>query len=599
MRKVYNGDHDRASERSITRMDDIIKAGWLLLFMASGFGYWEYFRRKAGMNVFFLPAFTISLQSLILFFGGILNILKPSAIVLFGAGLLMAAYYLLKDFKNAVIPYLNIGYLFLGVGLLAVLIATKGQVFWHYDNFSHWAMVVRNMLATNRYPSFADRLILFQEYPLGSASYIYYFAKVVSESECMQMTAQAFMMLCFILPVFKYVKKHQVISGVFVTVFTNFLFCYNITIVNLLVDTLLPLQGMAALFFVYSECCGFDRADKKGDVSVLYAIPFLCTAVQIKNSGIFFAAMAFGLILFSLKYERTDLWKKIAAIVSPLLTIYLWQAHCGYVFDNASVSKHAMTVENYSNTFSSKSDGIIQSIFTQLLNVSVTDKNLYYILAFLAVTGVVCFCVLPDLKKQYLKMAAASAGIYVLYMAGVFFMYLFSMPEPEAVRLAGITRYMKTVYIAVYYLIILMSLVMLSHAGSVKKRWICTAVVFVLLIANWRGPEGRFSTIFETSPAAERLWVELAIRDYHVENGSSYIICIPKSDAGYAYYLCKYLLYSPDISSRVVTDASQLEDTEGYRYMFVYDSENALIGEWEKANYPDQAGNDVIILGDA
>ena len=31
--------------------------------------------------------------------------------------------------------------------------------------------------------------------------------------------------------------------------------------------------------------------------------------------------------------------------------------------------------------------------------------------------------------------------------------------------------------------------------------------------------------------------------------------------------------------------------------MFVYDSENELIEEWAEENYPDQAGNDVIILG--
>ena len=583
---------------NIAYMNGIVKVGWLILFIVSSFGYWEYFRRKAKINVFFLPAFTVSLQSLVLVCAGILNILKPSAIVLFGGGLLLAAYYLLKDKKNVVTPYLNIGYLFLGVSLLAVLAATKGQVFQHYDNFSHWAMVLKNMLATNRFPSFADPLITFQEYPLGSASYLYYFAIVVSESEGIQMTAQAFMMLCFILPVFKYVKKNKVVSGIFVLFFTNFLLCYNITIVNLLVDTLLPLQGMATLFFVYSECCGFDREDKKGKVSVLYAIPFLCTTVQIKNSGIFFAALAFVLILISLKYEKGDIWQKAAAIVSPLLSIYLWQAHCKYVFDNASVSKHAMTVENYSSVFAAKSDGVIQSILSQLLNVSVTDKNLYFLLAFLAVLGISCFMLVPALKKQYFKMVSASAGVYVLYMVGVFFMYLFSMPEPEAVKLAGITRYVKTVYIAIYYLVILMSVSMISAVESGKKKWICTVVAFAMMIVSWRGTEGKFPTIFEATSAKQRIWFEQAIKDNNVENGSSYIICTSQNNAGYAYYLCKYLLSSSDISTRTVSEPSQLEDTEGYKYMFLYDSENEMIQEWVKENYPEQAGNQVIILLD-
>lgn len=578
-------------------MDNIFKIVRLLLFLASSFGYWEYFRRKAKINVFFLPAFTVSLQIVILFAAGILNCLKPAAILLFGAGLISAAYYLFRDFKNTLMNYLNIGYLFLGLGLLAVLAATKGQVFTRYDNFSHWALVVRNMLATNRYPTFADSLIVFQEYPLGSASYIYYFAKVVSESESIQMTAQAFMMLCFLLPVFKYVKKNRIISGIFVIFFANFLLCYNINIRDLLVDTLLPLQGMAALFFVYSECCGFDRGDKRGEVSFFYAIPFLCTTLQIKNSGVFFVAVAFVLILASLKYARTDLGAKAAAILAPLLSLYFWQMHCDYVFDNASVSKHAMTIGNYKGVFSAKSGDMIQSIMTQLVDYSVTGRDLYLLLVFLIVMGVVCFWVLPALRKQYLKTAAAAIVLYVLYMVGVFFMYLFSMPEQEAAGLASIARYRKTIFIAMYYLLLLMTLVMISSVGKAKKTWICILAAFAVLVINWRTENGSFSTIFESNSAGERLWIEQAAENYQVESGSSYVICIPKEDAGYAYYLCKYLLYSTDISARVITDAAQLEDVGEYRYMFVLDARNEIIQKWVEEKYPDQAGNSVIVTG--
>lgn len=411
------------------------------------------------------------------------------------------------------------------------------------------------------------------------------------------MTAQAFMMLCFILPVFKYVEKNRIISGMYVICFANFLLCYNIRITDLLVDTLLPLQGMATLFFVYSECCGFDNTDKRGEISVLYAIPFLCTTVQIKNSGIFFVAAAFVLILVSAKYERKNIGQYVAAIITPLLTIYLWQAHCDYVFDNALVSKHAMTVENYKGIFSTKSGDVIQSILSQLLHYSVTGRDLYFLLAFLMVMGLVCFLMQPALRRQYLKMVFAVAIMYVLYMAGVFFMYLFSMPETEAMELASIARYRKTIFIAIYYMIILMSLVMISFSEMGKKKWICIAAVFAMLILNWRDQKGNFATIFKTNSAGERLWIEQAARDYHVENGSSYIICIPRSDAGYAHYLCKYLLYSTNISARVISEASQLEDAEEYKYMFIYDSKNEIIQKWVEENYPDQAGNSVILVG--
>lgn len=230
----------------------------LIMFFLSNLGYWEYFRRKSKMNIYFLPAFTISLQIMILFCAGILNCLVIAVWTMFTGGLILAACYLGNDFKNVIGNYLNSGYVFFIMVFCVILCVCQGQVFTAYDNFSHWALVLKNMLLTDRYPSFQDPLIIFQEYPLGSASYIYYFAKLVSESESAQMAAQSLMMLSFILPVFKFINKNKIVSCVMLLLYVNYIFCYNIRIDSLLVDTLLPLQGMAALFFIYSECLNFS-----------------------------------------------------------------------------------------------------------------------------------------------------------------------------------------------------------------------------------------------------------------------------------------------------------------------------------------------------
>lgn len=251
----------------------------LALFFISNLGLWEYFRRKSGMNIYFLPAFTICLQVTILFCAGILNCLELAVLPMFGAGILLAVYYLYTDFKNVVQAYCNMGYLFLAVSFCLLLLACRGRLFVWYDNFSHWALVVKNMHLTDRFPSFEDTKIIFQEYPLGSASYIYYFSKMVLNSESIQMAAQGFMMLSFILPVFKCVKKNLAAAGIYVLVFVNFIFCYNIAISDLLVDTLLPLQGMAMLFFVYSECLGLpDKNTGRG------YLPIICDSVLVYGS---------------------------------------------------------------------------------------------------------------------------------------------------------------------------------------------------------------------------------------------------------------------------------------------------------------------------
>lgn len=304
----------------------------LILFMLSSIGYWEYFRRKAKINLYFLPAFTVSFQITALFAAGLLNCLKVMAFLIFITGLALAIYYTYRDYK-VFLDYCSIGYLFFFVALGLILFAVKGHVFSHYDNFSHWALVVRNMLQTNRYPNFEDTLITFQEYPLGSATFIYYFSKVISKVESIQMLAQGYMMVSFLLPVFRYAKKRNGFVLLYMILFTNFIFCYNTGINDLLVDTLLPLQGTASLLFIFSECLFYNREEKEA-VSILCTIPFLCTAMQIKNSGIYFVAVGCVMIFAgSLKAEKGISWREVLTVSVPFLSLYLWKTHCSYTHE--------------------------------------------------------------------------------------------------------------------------------------------------------------------------------------------------------------------------------------------------------------------------
>ena len=49
----------------------------------------------------------------------------------------------------------------------------------HYDNFSHWALIVKSMSLTNSFPSFKTDVIMFTSYPPGSAVFIYYFINII------------------------------------------------------------------------------------------------------------------------------------------------------------------------------------------------------------------------------------------------------------------------------------------------------------------------------------------------------------------------------------------------------------------------------------
>lgn len=567
----------------------------LIVFFLSSLGFWEYFRRKSKMNVYFLPAFTICLQIMILFCAGILNCLEITVWLMFTAGLLAGAYYLWNDFKNVIGVYWNCGYIFFIMVFCIILCVCQGQVFTRYDNFSHWGLVIKSMLLTDRFPSFQDSLIVFQEYPLGSASYIYYFAKLISVSESVQMAAQGLMMLSFILPVFKYIHKNRIASFIMVSLYVNYIFCYNGRIDSLLVDTLLPLQGMATLFFVYSECLDFKN-EKIPGVCVGYAIPFLCSSVQIKNSGIYFAVLACVLIGISLKKDKNDRKCKIFTIVAPFLSLYLWKWHCNYVFVDGSLTKHAMTVQNYQNVFSQKTE--IKSILSNVIKYSFSGKGFYYISLFLIIIGIMSILIDAQNKKAYIKLFFSSVFLYITYMIGIAFMYLFSMPGQEARDLAGIDRYRKTIFIAIYYLIMLFSLILVSSVKNIKKGWGYLIGIYLPLIiwmGEWRGES--LPVIFHTDSKGMRLGIEQIIEENQIPSESSYMICVSTDNvASYVHYLCRYLLWSDNISVRVISEESQFSDVENYHYVLIYDKDNKLIQNWIEDSYPDQQGKLAISI---
>ena len=267
----------------------------LVLFCIATLGSFELLRiaSKDEINIYFLPSLTIAIQTTILFFAGILNLLPEAAKLLYIVGALGLAYAICKRGKQYFLKvYINIGYIFLLLIMAAMAFYVKGKLFTHYDNFSHWATVVRRMILTNRFPNFHDTIIFFPEYPLGSAVYIYFFVKLIGTSESLQMLAQIYMIVAAVLPLFNFAKKNAFPAFIVMLAFVNFIFVYNTQVTDLLVDTLLPVVGMCGLMFAAVHCRGGITG-----TTLAFLSCYMIQLQQIKNSGIFFAALIIGCVL--------------------------------------------------------------------------------------------------------------------------------------------------------------------------------------------------------------------------------------------------------------------------------------------------------------
>ena len=564
----------------------------LFLFLISTLGSFEWIRKVSNdkVNLYFLPSLTIAIQVTILFLAGLFNLLPEAAMGLYLIGFAGMIYRFYEERNVAFLQsYQNIGY---GVFLFCLLILAcylKGKLFSHYDNFSHWALVVKRMLEMDRYPNFEDTLISFQEYPLGSATYIYYFAKRISSSESVQMLAQSYMLLAAILPLYFFTKKNQAAVSVVIISFVNYVLLYNTKITDLLVDTLLPLVGVCGMLFTYLHC----KKDEK--IMFYFSAFYMMQLIQIKNSGIFFVAF---IVIQLLRYA----WKKkeylhgIISAVLPFLSLMLWQKHCKYVFASAATSKHAMTVENYKSVFGDKTPEDIRLICTSLFKFVVSYKGVWITVGIGALVGALILFAKKKPGKLFWKTAEFSLILYVTYQLGMLAMYLFSMPGWEATHLASIERYTKTILIAILYLEMVPAVAILSALA--RKRAMTVITVFCTCASFLIGmylSSGTITTVVQNKvDAAERNWIEAARIKYGVPMYESYCILVPEKDSGYANYLGKYIFQSMDMKTPVVESKETLDGITS-KYIFVYDQNNEIINNWIKENYPEQFGNEVII----
>ena len=566
----------------------------LFLFALSSLGSFELIRAVTGdrVNRCFLPSMTIAFQVSVLFLGGILNLLPEMTYLLYIAGLAGLAYTVWKRKGLGFLrDYLSAGYFFLALVMAALAFYCRGKIFSHYDNFSHWALVVRTMLEANRYPNFQDAVIVFQEYPLGSSTYIYFFAKLVGKSESVQMLAQAYMTTAAVLPLFAFANRKSVLPAAVMLVLVNLLFQYNTTIPSLLVDTLLPVMGVCGLAFAALYC----RENHTG-WSLFFSACYMILMVQIKNSGLFFAALTALLILYYARKNGT-LRKSILAVAAPVLSVLLWHKHCDLVFAQADTSKHALTVENFADMFARKSRGEIITIGRSLVRFSVTNKDVWITVGFCVLVGILIWIFRKDLRKRYIRFFFLLAALYFFYQVGMLFMYIFSMPTGEALVLAGSARYTKTILIAILYLAMIPAMTLLSESGGRNIfRWISAAGIIIGLLGVTALSLGEISLATRRpSDPTERNWIEEAGEAYGVPMYESYCMPIPKYDSDYALYLLRYIFQTTNVSTPVIDSAERMDIVSSKRYIFVYDRDNEIIDDWIMENYPEQYGNEVIV----
>lgn len=559
----------------------------LLLFSLTG--YLLFLTQKYRIRIEFVPALFCAWCSNLLLIGGLLNCLPVTVFLLFAGGFVLLAlsvhhkYFLTKQDRFKYAGFLTV--------IIYFYILMQGSHFISYDNFSHWATVIKDMLAVNRMPNFEDFIIRFQSYPLGSSLFIFYICKIIGTSDACLLFGQLLMLISFLFCIVAFVKKENIYSMLIFLLYSIWALTSNIHIYELRVDTLLPLAGVAAFAWIYYYKSEPQKA-------VFGSTGIFILLIQIKNSGIFFYAVcAICLTIFAWDYcKKNSVHFLTASLFVPLASLYLWKRHVAFAFSAGMKAKHSMNLAHFKQEVAKKSTDDMLAIgknilkqFTSLKKQGTTPgagivRNqglilLVLLAMFLLAMCVICLMFLRSRQAFHaiVRIIVLDVSCLVLYTLSVYAMYLFSMPPSEASRLASFDRYMFSIYIFIYgiTIIFILSGISVLHHGNTQAAYligIVTSLLFVLPV-NFCN---QLPTLIQKPEFAssKRNQLQQLLKQEKIQNGDSCFIYSNTSDtnARYLFYLTRYELWSPKVLSVNSADFGQKKKKiKKYDYFIIWD----------------------------
>lgn len=561
-------------------METMLRFGLFLLSMT---GYLLYMTQRYQIRMEFAPALFCAWISNLLFAAGILNILPHAVWLLFAGGfffLIRSAksnyvsashcqleQHTIDQYKNKNIFSQNRSVLFRYIVFLIVIIyffqLLYSAHFTSYDNFSHWATVVKDLLLQQRMPNFEDAVIRFQSYPLGSSLFLFYVCSIIGTSDGCMLWAQFLMLGSFLFVLAALIRKKNVCQSFFAALCSIWMLSVNNSIYELRVDTLLPIAGIAAFTILYIE--------KEQPGKAMYqSMGILMLLVNIKNSGIFFYLAC---ILFFAVYHHKGFWqyKKpffAAGLIAPLSVIFLWKRHVAFAFSDGMSSKHSMNLAHFGEMAAKKSTEDILEIgmaiirrFTDFRNVEVT----YMLFA----TALVLILLLSLARSGlWIKMLWLLAGIwscFIIYTVSLYAMYIFSMPMGESAHLASYDRYILSVLIFLYGIIA----VVILDTGNIfsirckniyKLKYLnfniisCSAILGTILLfaflLSWQVRK-RLELLIQPPDFThtKRSRMQELIKKNGITEENSVFLYVKGSadDARYFFYLTRFELWTDDV----------------------------------------------------
>lgn len=574
--------------------------GVLLIF--SFMGYMQFVRKALSIRWEFIPVFVFSSIACIVFLSGLVGQLYNGSLVLLLVGLLLYGGMVFLGMRRGAsfrISFSLFQFSFLAGTFIFLLVLFQNQL-THYDNFSHWAIVLKQMLSTNAFPTPVSNLIDFKNYPLGTSSFIYYVCRFMGHDQSVMLLAQGLLIFSCFYAMFGIVsEKKRFLLYAFLGLGLSTLSFFNLTIriTNLLVDFLLPIYALAILAIVYQYRHDIKRA-------CIIMLPLAGVLTVIKSTGIIFAAIGLIFLVYTwLKHRQKFSWKTALAVIGTicgsLIPYFGWSWRMATVFQGVDNKFDVAT----SGIQSGKTAEQMHEILWLFLKSStdITTRPVIGIVIFEIVAIAASIFAYVVLKKKWnlWKALIALDVVMLLYYAGILALYLFSMPLDEAVRLAGFERYASSIVVLFAGGLVLCAAIDIERSfhyrigevpdyqafktvktkGHYQKGIIgCMAIAATILLSEYNGIVSIARTYDTTLPY--KIHAVTGDRWYKdgQEDNNRYLFYASDRDQQvtnyYMQYVGKYFLYAPHVDGIVLFYEDNMDNLlSGYDYLVVVETD--------------------------
>lgn len=311
---------------------------------------------------------------------------------------------------------------------------------------------------------------------------------------------------------------------------------------------------------------------------ILHYVIFL---IAIKNSGIFFAIVILIYASLHIKKNKKSFGKWISVLSGSFVPLILWQKHVKLVFDNGLMAKHSMSLSNFETVFGEKGWEDIITISSKFFrNIFSFSNAIIYIFLFMLLLWIAVkrSGTKEENKKRLKNIYLTIVFSYITYQISLFGMYLFTMPLSEALDLAAYSRYHDTILVFVSG-ILLIGVSLVSNSLSLHNRGINLLIVNTLcLICIYLGVNCKLEYYQKRDfNNTIREKYDKIIAEYNIQSQKRYLL-ITKSDAdaGYLYYLSKYLLDPSIITVLSVEEFEEYSIAENYDYVIGWNREKRI-----------------------